>query len=313
MKPRPSVIAHRGASGYLPEHTSEAKVLAHAMGADYIEQDVVATRDSELIVIHDIFLDDVTDVAEVFRGRARDDGHYYAIDFDLAEIRELRVVERRHRGTDEPLYAGRFRGHDARFRVATLGEEIALLQGLNATSGRLAGICPEIKEPRWHFEHGVDLAQLVLRELGRYGYRDHESPLYVQCFDSRELKRMRTELGTRLKLLQLLPASDAASPTLTPEIFAPIADYAAAVGLPYELLVDRSGGRAPVLAPSSLLSIVRNAGLTVFAYTLRRDRVPDWAPSFEELLRLLLAEPSVGGLFCDHPDIAVRVRNSLSS
>jgi glycerophosphoryl diester phosphodiesterase len=313
MKPRSSVIAHRGASGYLPEHTSEAKVLAHAMGADYIEQDVVATRDSELIVMHDVFLDDVTDVAKVFRGRARDDGHHYVIDFDLAEIRELRVVERRRRGTDEPLYTGRFPADDARFRISTLGEEIALIQGLNATSGRQVGICPEIKEPRWHREHGVDLAGLVLRELDRHGYRDRESPLYVQCFDARELRRLRTELGTPLKLLQLLSAADAASPTLTLEKLASIADYAAVVGVPYELLVDaHEQGGTPVLAPSSSLSMVRNAGLTVFAYTLRRDQVPAWTPSFEELLRFLFAEPSVGGLFCDHPDVAVRVRNSLS-
>jgi glycerophosphoryl diester phosphodiesterase len=314
MKPRSSVIAHRGASGYLPEHTSEAKVLAHAMGADYIEQDVVATRDSKLIVMHDIALDDVTDVAEVFPGRARADGRHYAIDFDLEEIRELRVVERRRSGTDEPLYSGRFRADDARFHVSTLAEEIALIQGLNTTSGRQAGICPEIKEPRWHLEHDVDLADLVLRELDRHGYRDSESRIYLQCFDSRELQRMRAELGTRLKLLQLLPASDAVSPTLTPETFAPIADYATAVGLPYELLIDRSqGGRAPGLRASSLLSIVRNVGLAVFAYTLRRDRVPEWAPSFEGLLHFLFAELSDGGLFCDHPDIAVRTRNSLSS
>ena len=81
---RPLLIAHRGASGYLPEHTLAAKQLAHEMGADYLEQDVVASRDDELIVLHDIHLDRVTDVADRFPGRERDDGRFYVRDFDLA-------------------------------------------------------------------------------------------------------------------------------------------------------------------------------------------------------------------------------------
>ena len=87
------VVAHRGASGYLPEHTLEAKAMAYAMGADYIEQDVVMTKDDQLIVIHDITLDRTTDVAEKFPGRARADGKHYAIDFTLAEIRQLAASE----------------------------------------------------------------------------------------------------------------------------------------------------------------------------------------------------------------------------
>lgn len=89
----PLVIAHRGASGYLPEHTLEAKTLAYAMKPDYIEQDVVMTKDDQLVVLHDHYLDRVTDVAERFPNRARADGRYYAIDFTLAEIKTLRVTE----------------------------------------------------------------------------------------------------------------------------------------------------------------------------------------------------------------------------
>src|SRR5688572_14236575 len=83
------VIAHRGASGYLPEHTREAKTLAYGMGADFLEQDVVLTRDDVPIVLHDVHLDTVTNVAAQFPGRARDDERFYAIDFTLAEIRSL--------------------------------------------------------------------------------------------------------------------------------------------------------------------------------------------------------------------------------
>lgn len=88
------VIAHRGASGYLPEHSMESKAMAYAMGAHYIEQDVVMSKDEQLLVLHDHYLDRVTNVAEIFSGRARNDGRYYAIDFTLAEIRSLSMTER---------------------------------------------------------------------------------------------------------------------------------------------------------------------------------------------------------------------------
>ena len=102
-KTRLQIIAHRGASGYLPEHTLSAKSLAFAMGADYLEQDVVATRDGELLVFHDLERDALTDVATRFPGRARDDGRHYCIDFDLEEIRSLTVQERIDPATGEEL------------------------------------------------------------------------------------------------------------------------------------------------------------------------------------------------------------------
>ena len=88
------VIAHRGASGYLPEHTLEAKAMAYAQGADFIEQDLVMSKDDQVIVLHDIYLDTVTNVQEVFPGRARPDSRYYVVDFTLAELRQLSVTER---------------------------------------------------------------------------------------------------------------------------------------------------------------------------------------------------------------------------
>jgi len=103
----PLVIAHRGASGYLPEHTLAAKALAHGQGADYLEQDVVLTADDVPIVLHDIHLDSTTDVADRFPDRARPDGRWYAVDFSLAEVRQLAVGERLGRdGT--AAFPGRF-------------------------------------------------------------------------------------------------------------------------------------------------------------------------------------------------------------
>ncbi|HEX7236991.1 MAG TPA: glycerophosphodiester phosphodiesterase family protein, partial [Gammaproteobacteria bacterium] len=155
MKPPPIVIAHRGASGYLPEHTLAAKALAHGLGADYLEQDVVATRDSQLVVLHDLYLDDVTDVAQKFSGRHRQDGRHYVIDFDLAELETLTVFERRAPGTANAKYPARFPADTALFRIATLPQELELIRGLNRSTGRTAGIYSEIKDPEWHRRHGV--------------------------------------------------------------------------------------------------------------------------------------------------------------
>jgi len=149
------VIAHRGASGYLPEHTLEAKAMAHAMGADYIEQDVVLTKDDQAVVLHDIYLDEVTDVARVFPGRNQTDGRFYAIDFTLAEIKTLNVTERFDRNTGEACYPNRFPDCTRiDFKIPTLAEEIKLIQGLNKSTGKNVGIYVELKKPGFHKKKG---------------------------------------------------------------------------------------------------------------------------------------------------------------
>jgi glycerophosphoryl diester phosphodiesterase len=122
---------------------------------------------------------------------------------------------------------------------------------------------------------------------------------------------MRDELGTKLPLVQLLPARDAVEPISTKEGFGRVAEYAAAVALPYEMLVERAASGAHALRVSSLVPMIRSASVALHAYTLRRDHLPEWAPSFEDLLRFLLADAGIDALFCDHPDIAVGIRNSL--
>jgi glycerophosphoryl diester phosphodiesterase len=129
------VIGHRGASGYLPEHTLEAYALAHGQGADYIEPDLVRTRDGAFLCLHDIYLEPTTDVATVFPGRARADGRFYAADFTLEEIRRLRVRERLER---------RFPRDASRFAAPTFEEMIELVAGLNRTTGRGGGVYPEV-------------------------------------------------------------------------------------------------------------------------------------------------------------------------
>ena len=150
------VIAHRGASGYLPEHSLPAKAMAHAMGADFIEQDLVLTRDNRLVVLHDLYLDAVTDVARVFPDRGRPDGHFYAIDFTLAELRRLALTERLviEDGRSQPRFPGRFPPGQSSFRISTFEEEIELIQGLNRSTGRNVGLYPEIKSPAFHRHEG---------------------------------------------------------------------------------------------------------------------------------------------------------------
>ena len=122
------IIAHRGASGYLPEHTLESKALAYGMGADYLEQDLVLSRDDIPVVIHDIHLDEVTDVAQVYPERKREDGRFYVIDFDFEELLKLRVTERFNRETGESVYPDRFPQGSSTFKLHSLQQEIEALQ-----------------------------------------------------------------------------------------------------------------------------------------------------------------------------------------
>lgn len=297
---RPLVIAHRGASGYLPEHTLPAKALAHGMGADYLEQDVVATRDGHLIVFHDLYLDDMTDVARRFPGRARPDGRHYCMDFSLAEIRRLRVGERRRPGAAEAVFPARFPLDGGEFAVPTLEEELRFIQGLNRSTGRSAGIYAEIKDPDWHRAHGIDLGVALVETLHRFGYRQSSDPAFVQCFDGPELRRLRREPGTQLRLVQLLegqgPVPDAGA-------LASIASYAQAIGPGLRLLGEQGAGDRA--SSGGLVAAAHGAGLAVHPYTLRADRLPPGMDSFESLLRRVFLEEGADGAFTDFPDRVV--------
>jgi glycerophosphoryl diester phosphodiesterase len=308
MTPQPIVIAHRGASGYLPEHTLAAKALAHGLGADFLEQDVVATRDSQLVVLHDLYLDDVSDVARHFPGRHRDDGRHYVVDFDLAELRTLTIFERRAPGTSAAKYPARFPAGTGLFGVATLEEELQLIQGLNRSTGRTAGIYPEIKDPDWHRRHGIDLAKLLLARLRAFGYSSAEDPVFVQCFDAAELKRLKHGLGCELRLVQLVGPEPDYSALLTTTGLRSISAYACGLGPHYSQLVAEGDRGRPRRADLALGA--RDAGLALHAYTFRRDALPAYARTLEELLEFFWIEIAVDGVFCDHPDVAVSVRDS---
>ena len=194
---RPLVIAHRGASGYLPEGTLPAKALAVGMGADYVEHDVVMTRDDRLLINHDLWLDNVSDVARRFPGRERADGHFYVIDFDLDEILSLAVTERFNvvDGRDLPAFPDRFPVWQSSFHFHTLESELEFLQGLRHSSGRDVGVFTELKSPWFHEQEGKDLVSAVYAVLARYGYRTREDRCRVMSFDAHALQRIRAEVG----------------------------------------------------------------------------------------------------------------------
>ncbi|WP_106753055.1 glycerophosphodiester phosphodiesterase [Pannonibacter carbonis] len=302
------VIAHRGASGYVPEHTLAAKAMAHAMGADYIEQDVVLSKDGIPVVLHDITLNATTNVAEIFPGRARADGLFYAIDFLLAELKQLDVLERGNR-QGEQAFKGRFPRQKTGLTIPTLAEELAFIRGMNASTGRVAGIYPELKSPAFHREEGHDLAAAVLRVLEDAGYSADDA-VYLQSFDFSEIKRVRNELGYKGKLVQLIgenawnmaPGTDY-DQLRKPEGLKEIASVANGIGpsLTQVLTDDNKDGIAEV---TSLVADAKAAGLEVHPYTFRADRLPPFAATFSELIQLAVETAGVDGLFTDQPDQA---------
>lgn len=307
---KPLVIAHRGASGYLPEHTLESAAYAHALGADYIEQDVVLSKDDTLVVIHDIHLETTTDVAVRFPGRQRADGRFYVIDFTWAELATLQVRERVHATTGDRVFPQRFPPSGGGFRLCTLEEQIILIQGLNRSTGRHAGIYVEFKQPAWHAAEGKDLGAALLRELNRLGYTRASDLVFVQCFDLAALRRLRTELKTELRLIQLIgdEASDEDgdyAAMVTSAGLAKIATFAQGIGPALKRVVagtDKTG--RPLITP--LVREAHQHGLAVHPYTFRADALPPGIPDLDALLHLFIRAVGIDGLFIDHPDAAVR-------
>jgi len=326
------VIAHRGASGYLPEHSLAAKAMAHAMNADYIEQDVVMTKDDRLVVLHDPYLDRVTDVMEVFPTRFRivqDQKRWLAIDFTLNEIKQLNMSEGFSVDSKTQMktadYPSRFPLFKSSFKVATLEEEIELIQGLNFSREKDIGVYVEIKAPWFHLNEGKDISRLTLKILGNYGYRTQQDKAFVQCFDPDETKRIKTklmpELNLNLKLVQLI-AETSWNETMRmvdgqlvaydyqwmfePGAMAKIAEYADAIG-PWKPMIVSDKSTADHLIISDMVSAAHQNGLQVHPYTFRQEpsRIPAYAQDFEQLLDIFLFQVGVDGVFTDFPDRAV--------
>lgn len=294
------VIAHRGASGYLPEHTMEAKAMAYAMHADFIEQDLVLSKDDIPIVIHDIHLETVTDVTNKFPDRKRKDGRFYVVDFTYQELQTLNVTERFDPITKKAVFPKRFPLWESKFKLHSLQEEIELIQGLNKSTGQQIGIYPEIKEPTFHLKEGKDISKIVLKILSEYGYRSKSDYCILQCFDAQELKRIRKELKSDLILLQLIEFKK------DEKYLKEYAKYADGLGPWYKQILDGKDSKGNWQF-SNLVKDAHDVGLFVHAYTFREDDL-DGFNSFEELIDFGFNNLKLDGVFTDFPDLAVSFR-----
>lgn len=350
----PLVIGHRGASGYLPEHTLAAYWMAIEQGADYIEPDLVSTRDGVLVARHENAIaildadgsvrEATTDVAErpEFAGRRTTksiDGititGWFTEDFTLAELKTLRARERL------PALRPANTRFDGMFQVPTFEEVLQLVARANEARRRAAqdgggrpaafrpvGIYPETKHPS-HFQAlGLALEEPLVRLLERYGYRGADAPVFVQSFETANLRKLRTM--TRVPLVQLLAGSGrpwdfvlANDPRgyadlVTPAGLAEIARYADGIGPATSLVIPLAGGRLGT--PTRLVADAHAAGLRVHAYTFRAenaflpdeyDRGADPAAlgDLAGHLRVFLAL-GLDGFFTDHPFLGRKARDA---
>jgi glycerophosphoryl diester phosphodiesterase len=300
------VIAHRGASGERPEHTIESYRLAIEEGADYIEPDLVMTRDGVLVARHENEIGGTTDVAQhpEFAARRRAqiiDGEpmtgWFTEDFTIAELKTLRARERL------PELRPQNRAFDGRFTIPTFDEIMQLATDANRRRGGAPriGVYPETKHPAHFAGIGLPLEQAVLDTLQRYDYAADGSPVFIQSFDPRNLRQLRGM--TRLPLVQLLEheLGDLGE----------IAKYADAIGI------------AKVLATPDGVHAAHAVNLKVHVWTFRAEneflpvdlKIGD-SPAAHgnldaEIQRFL--KRGIDGFFTDFPAVGVRVRDAYIS
>ncbi|MEE1939100.1 glycerophosphodiester phosphodiesterase [Streptomyces sp. TRM 70361] len=326
--PAPAVIAHRGASGYRPEHTMGAYELALAMGADVIEQDVVPTRDGHLVCRHENDITGTTDVADhpEFAGRRTTktvDGTrltgWFTEDFTLAELKTLRATERIP-GTrpHNTLY-------DGRWTVPSLTEVLAWADRAGRERGRPVWLHIETKHPSYFRKLGLGLEEPLARLLRRYGRHRAGSPTFLQSFEPGSMRRM-SELVDTPRVVLLSSASsrpwdftESGDPRTVADLVTPaglrwISRFAQGIGPTLDLVIPRdAGGRLG--EPTSLVRDAHARGLVLHPYTLRnenrflpadfrRGTDPDAYGDAFGALRTYFAT-GIDGIFTDHPDTAL--------
>ncbi len=300
------IIAHRGASGYLPEHTLASFCYAVAVGAQFIEPDLVMSGDGEIIILHDIHLQTTTNVADIYPDRQHADGNFYAVDFSLEELKTLHVHERIAGKKPSPVYPERFPLGNSGFLIPTFEEFLMLISGLEKSTGKKIGIYPELKAPSYHKKHGLDLVNQTISLLERFGYPHKTDQIYLQCFDQETLRKIKFELASSYPLIQLIgenawhESSTDYDFLQTREGVATIAEYAHGVGPWLPQISDIEG------SPKPFLTLLKDAGLKIHPYSVRRDDLPPYAHDFDHFLNILFNRLDVDGIFTDFPDLAIK-------
>ena len=306
---KPILISHRGACGYLPEHTIGSKIMAYTQGANYLEQDIALSKDNIPIVIHDSHLNSLTNVNEVFPEKKRKDGRHYVYDFTADELEKLDFHERGNLKENKAKYPERFPiDSKLKFKLHTLSDELELIQGLNKSTGKDVGIYCELKDPWEYKDGGKKLADIVIKTINEYGYTTHDSNCYIQSFDPDILKYVRYNLNSELKIIQLINVKP---PTpepvynhmLTKQGLTEIAEYADGIGLNMSKLFTNFN-KSTDLQPNNIVKWAHECGLEVHAYTLRIDSLPN-GMTHDDVCDALFKKAKVDGFFTDFPDKGV--------
>jgi glycerophosphoryl diester phosphodiesterase len=281
--PTTMLIAHRGASGYRPEHTLAAYQLAITQGADYIEPDVVATKDGQLVARHENEIGATTDVSvhPEFAGRRTTkviDGRsitgWFTEDFTLAELKTLRAKERL------PLVREANTDFDGLYAIPTLDEVVDLARHSRTADGRRIGVYPETKHPSYFADLGLALEDRLVDVLEDNGYADADDPVVIQSFETENLQRLSRR--TDLPLVQLVNCSGAPydlvtsgdprtyADLVTAEGLAEISGYADAVGLCKDVMIPRDNQNR-LGEPTDVIRDAHRAGLSVTGWTFRLE------------------------------------------
>jgi glycerophosphoryl diester phosphodiesterase len=291
-----TVIAHRGASGYRPEHTIASYTLGIEQGADYIEPDLVLTKDGVLVARHENEIGGTTDVARHpgFASRRTTktiDGEkiegWFTEDFTLAELKTLRARER------IPKIRPQNTKFDGQFEIPTFDEVLALARKHNV------GVYPETKHPTYFDNLGLTHDEALLSSIKRSGIKK----IFIQSFEIDNLRRLRKK--TSLPMVQLIDVSRA--DLTTPAALAEIATYANAIGPNKNLVIPRNAD-GMLGSPTALITNAHKAGLVVHPWTFRTEKefVPAGLDVIAEMSAFL--EAGVDGIFTDQPDLAKHPR-----
>jgi glycerophosphoryl diester phosphodiesterase len=332
----PIVIGHRGASAYRPEHTLQAYRLAIAMGADYIEPDLVSTKDRVLVARHENEISGTTDVADrpEFANRKKTkviDGASYTgwftEDFTYQEIRTLRAKERL------PDIRQENSTFDGLYHIPTLQEVITLAKEESERLGRPIGIYPETKHPTYFDSLGLSLEEPLVRALRRNGLDRADAHVFVQSFEVSNLIDLDKNLKVKVRLAQLISAEGAPYDFVAagdPRTYADlitrkglrfVATYADGVGVNKDLIIPRDEN-GELLPTTDLVQRAHAVGLDVHTWTFRPENAflpvdfrrgedpaawGNWAAEAKLLFRA-----GIDGIFADAPDLAVEVRDGLA-